>query len=76
MDLKHNGDKVQLAATVLKKLKDGHGVDDKEIQCAIEVLEPVVEFLQLAGREFFLVQKYLKAKLCQIKDFQEERRKK
>ena len=66
--------KNQQTAAVLIKLRNGDKIDDKELVVAIETLEPIVEFLKIAGDIFFLPHKFLNGKLSQLKDFREARR--
>jgi len=68
--------KNQQTAAVLIKLRNGDKIDDKELVVAIETLEPIVDFLSIAGDIFFLPKKYLFGRLEQLKDFREARRNK
>jgi len=66
--------KNQQTSAVLNKLRNGDKIEDKELIIAIETLEPIVDFLFIAGDIFFLPWKFLNGKLSQLKDFREARR--
>jgi hypothetical protein len=61
-------------ATVLSKLRSGESISDKELVVAIEVLEPIVEFLKACGDIFYLPCKFLHSKLEQLKNYRDARK--
>jgi len=66
----------QATAAVLRKLRMGELITDKELVVAIEVLTPMVEFLFAAGEIFFLPAQYLHENLRKLEDFREARKQK
>jgi len=65
-----------LTIEVLNKLMTGEKIEDQELAGAISTLENIVDFMEAGGDIFFLTWKYLNAKLSQLKEFRERRKRK
>lgn len=59
----------QMTATILKKLHKGESISDRELIVAIDKLSDIIDFMNVAGKEFYFVRRCLIEDLHMLEEF-------